>query len=59
MVFWLERTRNSHILLVYRHPTSIQTPYKYTVSRIEVQKPKREELSPPRRRTETHPKVAT
>ena len=25
-----ERTRHSHILQVYRHPTSIQTPYKYT-----------------------------
>ena len=25
-----ERARHSHILQVYRHPTSIQTPYKYT-----------------------------
>ena len=30
MLFWLERARHSHILQVYRHPTSIQTPYKYT-----------------------------
>ena len=25
-----ERARHSHTLQVYRHPTSIQTPYKYT-----------------------------
>ena len=25
-----ERARHSHILQVYRHPTSIQTPYKHT-----------------------------
>ena len=25
-----ERARHSHIIQVYRHPTSIQTPYKYT-----------------------------
>jgi len=43
MLFWLERARRSHILQVYRHPTSIQTPYeytdtcKYTVSRIQIQ----------------------
>ena len=47
-----ERARHSHILQVYRHPTSIQTPYKYTdtqqpqthyrytVPRIQVQTPK-------------------
>jgi len=42
MLFWLERARHSHILRVYtlqvyRHPTSIQTPNKYTISRIQVQ----------------------